>query len=1094
MPVKGLSAKSVKKKAARKAPGKAVGKAAAKPAGTAARAKAQAKPKTTAAKVGTPPRTAAKSAATKPKAAPRKLGKPQVARPKPAKAGTAPRWLTLPRPYDAEAAARGFDTWQAMLKDLPDRVLAKRLAAAGKQSGPRALLAALFGNSPFLAELALHEPATIDLLLTAGPDAALAQAVLALKTAAAKTREPEALAAPLRIAKRRAALSIGVADIAGLWSLEQITAALSDFAALSVDSAMMVLLRDAADRGDIVLPHPKDPCRDSGFVALGMGKLGARELNYSSDIDLIMLYDAEKVRYQGRRSALECYIRLTQGLVRLLHDRTEDGYVFRTDLRLRPDPGSFPVVVNVAEAEAYYESFGQNWERAAMIKARPVGGDLALGAAFVKHLVPYVWRKNLDYAAIEDIQSIKRQIHAHKGHAEVAVEGHNIKLGRGGIREIEFFAQTQQLISGGRDTRLRAPPTCDALRALVATDRLSQQSCDELIADYRYLRKVEHRLQMIHDEQTHTLPTEPAAFAQLSTFLGYDTPAAFRKEMRRVLERVKTYYDNLFAEAPALGSDAGALVFTGTDDDPETLATLREMGFSNPSEVADTVRGWHFGRYRAMRSERAREKLTAIMPQLMEAFSRTGSADTAFKRFDLFLSSLPAGVQLFSLLQANPEVLDTLAELLAAAPQLAEALAQNAALFDSLIEYAAHPAAFDHATLATSLQRQMQAARDFQDVLDWARRWTTELKLQVGIGLLRGNLDGVAAGAALSTIADVVLEDLLQKVEADFIAQHGRVAKSSIALVGFGRLGSHELTLESDLDLVLIFDCPENAKDSDGPRPLTPGLYFTRLCQRFINAITAMTGEGRLYEIDMRLRPSGGAGPIAISLATFADYQRKEAWTWEHMALTRARVICGDAGLGNRVAALRLEILTMKRDEKRLLANVASMRARMARHKPVNNPWDLKQQRGGLVDLEFILQYLLLRHGATTPAILQTNPLSALRELQAAKLLDTKTAGMLDDAARLYATLLAVSRMAGRDEAADPAQWPQALARRLPELLQEKDMAALTRRLVATQKTVHSQFNSLIDGPAQPHLALADSVNNDPSERTPEQTDDQDPS
>lgn len=1005
-----------------------------------------------------------------------------TARGKGASRAVAPVWKNLPRPHDQEAAVRGFETWAARLADLKDRALAKRLAAATARPGPKSLLAALFGNSPFLTDLALHEPETVDLLLAEGPEAALAQAVAALKTVAAKTKEAESLAQPLRIAKRRVALTTAVADIAGLWTLEQITGALSDFAGLSVDSALMVVLREAAERGDIALPHPKDPCRDCGFVALGMGKLGARELNYSSDIDLIMLYDADKVRYKGRRSALECYIRLTQQMVHLLHDRTEDGYVFRTDLRLRPDPGSFPVVVNVAEAESYYESFGQNWERAAMIKARPVGGDIALGARFVKHLVPYIWRKNLDYAAIEDIQSIKRQIHAHKGHAEIAVEGHNIKLGRGGIREIEFFAQTQQLISGGRDTRLRAPPTCEALRALVATERLSQRACDELIEDYRYLRKVEHRLQMIHDEQTHTLPTEATALAQLSTFLGYDKPAAFRREMLRVLDRVKKYYDGLFAEAPALGSDSGALVFTGTDDDPETLETLRQMGFSDPPEIAAMVRGWHFGRYRAMRSERAREKLTAIMPQLMEAFSRTGSADTAFKRFDHFLSSLPAGVQLFALLQANPDILDTLAEVLAAAPQLAEALAQNAALFDSLIEYAAHPAAFDLDALRLSLKRQMQAARDFQDVLDWARRWTTELKLQVGIGLLRGAVDGVAAGAALSAVADVVLENLLEKVEAEFVAQHGRVAKSSIALVGFGRLGSKELTLESDLDLVLIFDCPAKAKDSDGPRPLTPGLYFTRLCQRFINAITAMTGEGRLYEVDMRLRPSGGAGPIAISLAAFADYQRKEAWTWEHMALTRARVICGDAALAKRIDALRLDILAAKRDEKRLLANVASMRARMARHKPVNNPWDLKQQRGGLVDLEFILQYLLLRHGAAKPAILHPNPLAALHALRQAKLLESGPAETLATAARLYATLLAVSRMAGRDEASEPARWPPLLARRLPQLVKTKDMAALTRQLEAMQKTVHSLFDALVAEPAAPHLALADSVNNDPAE------------
>ena len=996
-------------------------------------------------------------------------------------------WSGLPRPFDTEAAARGFEHWADMLAEWPDRSLAKHLAAATKQppakteGGARTLLACLFGNSPFLTQLALDEPATVALLLDKGPDAAFEQAMQAVKDIVRGCDEPEALAAPLRQAKKRVALSIAVADIAGLWPLEKITGCLSDFASLSIDSAMAVLLRHAAAQGELKLPDAKkDPCRGSGFVALGMGKLGARELNYSSDIDLIMLFDQDVVRYTGRKTPLECFVRLTQQMFRLLHDRTEDGYVFRTDLRLRPDPGSTPVALSMAAAETYYESFGQNWERAAMIKARPVGGDIAAGTGFLQRLTPYVWRKNLDFAAIEDIHSIKRQIHAHKGHAEIAVEGHNIKLGRGGIREIEFFAQTQQLIAGGRDTRLRAAPTCEALRALVATERLSQAVCDELIADYRYLRRVEHRLQMIADEQTHTLPRD---IAHLACFLGEENPQAFRARLLAVLARVKRYYDDLFSEAPSLGSEAGSLVFTGTDDDPETLKTLSGLGFSDPPEIAAMIRGWHFGRYRAMRSERAREKLTAIMPHLLEAFSRTGSPDVAIRRFDQFLASLPAGVQLFALLQANPAVLDTLAEVLAAAPQLAETLSQNSALFDSLLEYAEHPPSFDAGTLAASLKRQLSAARDFQDVLDWTRRWTTELKLQVGIGLLRGTLDGVAAGDSLSRVADAVLAELLERVGDEFAVQHGKIRDMELALIGLGRLGSRELTLESDLDLVLIFDCPENAGESSGARPLSPGLYFARLCQRFINAITAMTGEGRLYEIDMRLRPSGGAGPIAIKLDAFADYQRNEAWTWEHMALTRARVVCGAPKLATRFEAVRQEILTAKRDDRRLLANVASMRARLAAQKQGKSIWDLKQSRGGLVDLEFILQYLLLRHGAMHPDILQANPLQALEAMARAGLLEAKTLRILRLAGPLYATLLAATRLAGREEAGDPALWPPALAKRLPQLVGDDNLAALSERLEDCQRQVHKLFVTLVEQPAAPYLSLADSLNQD-SNRT----------
>ncbi|QDO98291.1 bifunctional [glutamine synthetase] adenylyltransferase/[glutamine synthetase]-adenylyl-L-tyrosine phosphorylase [Ferrovibrio terrae] len=1050
MPANGLKAKSAKRKAAAPAPRKVTGKKAV-PKAKAPKKTPAAKPKVTA--------TAVKR--------------------------TTPPAGALPQPFDIDAASRGFAAWRDLLAGQKDKAMAKRLAALTAKGDGKNLLAAIFGNSPFLGDLCLHEPTTVLTLLESGPDKALAAALAELKTAARKAKTADDLALPLRIAKRQVALSIAAADITGRWSLEKITGSLSDFAAACVDHAFAALLHDAAEAGELVLPDKKNPCKGSGYFALGMGKLGARELNYSSDIDLIVLFDPEVATYTGRRSMLECFIKLTRQMVRLLHDRTEDGYVFRTDLRLRPDPGSFPVAVSTHEAEAYYESFGQNWERAAMIKARPIAGDLEAGAAFLKHLTPYVWRKNLDFAAIEDIHSIKRQIHAHRGHGEIAVEGHNIKVGRGGIREIEFFAQTQQLIAGGRDTRLRSPATCDALRALVETDRLTPEIRDELIGHYRYLRTVEHRLQMIDDEQTHTLPDDKDGLARLACFLGETDAKSFASKIRAVLTRVKGHYDDLFAESAPLGSEAGALVFTGTDDDPATLDTLRGLGFSAPSEIAAMIRGWHFGRYRAMRSERAREKLTAIMPQLLEAFSRTGNADVAFKRFDYFLSSLPAGVQLFALLQANPEVLDTLAEVLAAAPQLAEALAQNAALFDSLIEYAEHPASFERDSLVGSLQRQMQAARDFQDVLDWARRWTTELKLQVGIGLLRGGMDGQASGLALSTVADAVLADLLRHVTAEFVAQHGRIAKSAVALVGLGRLGSQELTLESDLDLVLVFDCPDTARQSDGARPLTPGLYFARLCQRLIAAITAMTGEGKLYEIDMRLRPSGGAGPIAIKLDAYADYLRKEAWTWEHMALTRARVICGldqskeEAALIQQIEKLRRDILTMKRDPNKLLADVAVMRRRMAEHRKVENPWDLKQVRGGLVDLEFIVQYLLLRHGRDKPAILLQQPLAVLDALRAARLLDAAQAKTLAEAGRLYATLLAAARLAGRDEASDPERWPPALAQRMPALVQEPDMPALTRRLVKMQAAVHGLFDTLVDTPAAPHLALADSLNSD---------------
>ncbi|WP_374634266.1 bifunctional [glutamine synthetase] adenylyltransferase/[glutamine synthetase]-adenylyl-L-tyrosine phosphorylase [Ferrovibrio sp.] len=963
--------------------------------------------------------------------------------------------------------ARGHEDWQDSLAELrqTDAKLAKSLTAEAAKSGAQKLLPALFGNSPYLTQLACAEPAAMLRLLQQGPDAAIAEAEAALNAAAKAAEQPEDLMQPLRQAKRRFALIIACADIAELWPLERVTGALSAFASRATDIAMAALLREAAGRGEIVLPHPDEPCKGSGFVALGMGKLGAHELNYSSDIDLIMLFDQEVAHYTGRKSALECFVRLTQGLVKLLSERTADGYVFRTDLRLRPDPGSTPVVLSMAAAETYYESFGQNWERAAMIKARPIAGDIEAGTGFLARLTPYVWRKNLDFAAIEDIHSIKRQIHAHRGHAEIAVEGHNLKLGRGGIREVEFFAQTQQLIAGGRDSRLRAPATIAALNALVATGRLEQAVCDALTEDYIYLRKVEHRLQMVNDEQTHTLPDNAAGIAAIAAFLGEPSADAFRKKLLATLTRVKTDYDQLFAEAPNLGSSQGSLVFTGADDDPDTLATLTRLGFTAPPEIAAMIRGWHFGRYRAMRSERAREKLTAIMPNLLEAFSRTGSPDTAIQFFDRFLARLPAGVQLFSLLQSNPLVLDIMAELLAAAPHLADTLADNPALFDSLLEYASTPPDYAPERLQASLARQLGSARDFQDVLDWTRRWTNELRLQIGIGLLRGNLDGETAGQHLSHVADTVLVELFRHVHAEFAQAHGHVPGEKIALLGMGRLGSRQLTLDSDLDLILLYEHGAKAEQSDGTRPLSPNLYFTRLCQRFINAITAMTGEGRLFEVDMRLRPSGNAGPIASTLDGFAAYQREEAWAWEHMALTRARVVFGPAAFAKKIEALRLSILSAPRDAAKLLHDVADMRQRLLSAKPGNSPWALKQWRGGLVDLEFIAQYLQLRHGNKHPAVLDPNPLAALALLAKAKCLPQAQAGKLIHAGRMMGSLLAAARLAG-EAAEKPEQWPPALARRLPGLFGAEDLAALTAQLQAAQQDVLAAFIALIETPA----------------------------
>ncbi|MET1026926.1 MAG: bifunctional [glutamine synthetase] adenylyltransferase/[glutamine synthetase]-adenylyl-L-tyrosine phosphorylase, partial [Dongiaceae bacterium] len=599
-------------------------------------------------------------------------------------------------------------------------------------AGTLALLDAIFGNSPFLGQCVLAESALFLDVVANGPDSVCSKVLQELRDVTAVTTDERDLMRMLRRAKRQAALLIAVADITGWWSLEQVTGALSDLAETTLQAAVGFQLRQLHAAGDILLPDPALPMRDCGLIVLALGKLGARELNYSSDIDLMILFEAEKVQYRGRKSVQECFVRLARNLVRLLQDVTEDGYVFRTDLRLRPDPGSTPLAISTLAAETYYEGMGQNWERAAMIKARQVAGDMTAGAQFQRSLQPFIWRKHLDFAAIQDIHSIKRQIHAVKGHREVAVAGHNIKVGRGGIREIEFFAQTQQLIWGGRLPELRVPATCAAIDVLVTLDKTKPAVAADLLSAYRYLRHVEHRLQMINDQQTQTLPDTESALNRLALFCGHADTADFSRVLLHHLGQVEDHYAELFEEAPSLGSSgatgAGNLVFTGTEDDPATVRTLQQMGFGDGGAVSALVRAWHHGRYRATRSARARELLTELMPQLLDQLAKTADPDTAFRRFDAFLRGLPAGVQLFSLLHANRNLLGLIAEVMGSAPLLADMVSHSPVLLDGVLSAGFFEAVPDRNHLRQDLVRQLAMGNDFQDSLDILRRWTKDLQ------------------------------------------------------------------------------------------------------------------------------------------------------------------------------------------------------------------------------------------------------------------------------------------------------------------------------------------------------------------------------
>jgi glutamate-ammonia-ligase adenylyltransferase len=916
------------------------------------------------------------------------------------------------------------------------------------------LLDAVFGNSPFLGRLAQREVGALGEYFAAGPHVVLNAAIL-LAQAVARADSEAAAMKDLRTAKRQAALNIAMADIAGIWDVNTVTAELTRFADACVGGALRFLLRAQAAHAGVSEVAEED----CGLTVLAMGKYGAFELNYSSDIDLVVFYDADKFPFAKRGDPRGAAVDIVRGLVKLLSETTSDGYVFRVDLRLRPDAGATQVAISTDAALDYYEAMGQNWERAAMIKARACAGDPETGAQFLAGLKPFIWRRYLDFAAIEDIQSIKRQIHAHVGHGEIAVAGHNIKLGRGGIREIEFFAQTQQLILGGRHPGLRVPSTQGALDALVKEGRVASQVAEELKRDYRYLRMLEHRLQMVEDQQTHSVPGDAAGLSHIACFMGHDNADAFRAELTRVLENVQRHYARLFESEPDLSSAEGNLVFTGVEEDPETLATLLAMGFQDAAHVSAAIRGWHHGRIRAMRGQRARELLTKLVPAILKALASATDPDVAFSQFDRFLSNLPSGVQLFSLFLARPQFLDLLARIVGATPRLAHYLARNPSIMDALLD------ADYLSRLPSRAELDAQFARvvvgSYEEQLDAARRFTREAIFRVGVQIVEGVAKAHQAGPALADIADCVIAGLLPRVEAEMAATAGRISGAGFSVVAMGKLGGREMTASSDLDLVFVYDVPEGIESSDGPKPLSPTLYFARLAQRLIAALTTATAAGTLYEVDMRLRPTGNKGPVAVSLKSFADYHASESWTWEHMALTRGLLVAGPRDLQARVAAEIRRRLVQTREPAAIINDARDMRARMAETFPGRNVWDLKHAPGGLVDIEFIAQTLQLVHAQHQPEILNTNTVAALFNLKAAGFLAAADADALITSAGLQHALTQVLRIA-LDETPDIEEATPGLKALLTRAAGEGSFAATQMRLAQMQTQTRDIFNRLL--------------------------------
>ena len=799
----------------------------------------------------------------------------------------------------------------------------------------RDLVAGAAGCSPYLAGLMERQTDWICSALQDAPEAALDAALHGLGGLGSDTLGPA-----LRQAKARVALLAGLADLGGVWPLETVTGALTRLADAAVHYALVTLVSDEIRRGKLPGARPEDAAQACGMSALAMGKMGAGELNYSSDIDLICLFDESRFEALEVQEARASFIKVVRRMTAMLSDLTAGGYVFRTDLRLRPDASVTPVCISMAAAEAYYEAQGRTWERAAFIKARACGGDFAAGTKFLNSLTPFVWRRHLDFAAIQDAHDMRLRIRDHKGlHGPVVLEGHNLKLGQGGIREIEFFTQTRQLIAGGRDPDLRQRGTVPGLAALAAKGWVTSEVAEELTAHYRAHREVEHRVQMVADAQTHALPATPEGFDRLARMMGEGDTGKLRKMLRERLDRVAELTEAFFA--------------------PGEVRATPEMG----AEMRAIVDGWRS--YPALRSERAVAIFKRVQPEVLGRLARAANPGEALRQFDGFLKGLPTGVQLFSLFEANPQLVDLIVDICGTAPGLAAYLSRNAGVLDAVIGgsfFAPWPGG---AELTLLLTRHLADIADYETKLGAARVWVKEWHFRIGVHHLRGLIDAAEAGREYADLAGAAIAAVWEPCRAEFARKHGSAPGRGAVVLGMGSLGAERLNAASDLDLLVIYDA-EGVENSDGPRPLATRAYYARLTQAFVTALTAPMAEGRLYEVDMRLRPSGRQGPVATALAGFRDYQMNEAWTWEHLALTRARAVAGETSLAADVETARRAVLAAKTDAARVLADTAEMRARIFAAKAPDGVWEAKIGPGRLQDIELLAQSLALR--AADPA------------------------------------------------------------------------------------------------------------------------------
>ncbi|MGN6689831.1 MAG: bifunctional [glutamine synthetase] adenylyltransferase/[glutamine synthetase]-adenylyl-L-tyrosine phosphorylase, partial [Sphingopyxis sp.] len=801
-------------------------------------------------------------------------------------------------------------------------------------SARQSALARLTANAPFLARLADLNPDDVSHFLADGTDAALTQV--------APPPGDDDIMPALRRWRGRLALLLALGDLSGEHDVATTTRLLAAFADRACDAALAAAFAERV---------PGEEPR--GLAVIALGKLGSHELNYSSDIDPILIFDPETLPRRSRDDPDEAAVRIARRMVEILSARTADGHVLRVDLRLRPHPEVTPIVVPESAAISYYESEALAWEQAAFIRSRASAGDRGLGESFLAAIQPFIWRRSLDFRQLKEIGAMSDRIRDHFSQGQAFGPGYDLKRGRGGIREIEFFAQVHQLIYGGRDPSLRVPATVDALAALAKAGRIDGEVAERLAGHYATLRRIEHRLQMIEDQQTHSLPTQAAALDAVARLDGFDDGAALLAALEPVTADVATCYDQLVVER---ATTAGL-----PRDEGELAGALMAMGFEPPDAAIRTIGEWRGGKLRALRSPAALDALETMLPELMKAIGAAPDPQATLVRFDKLVGGLPSAINFFHLLAAQPELAKIATRVLSLAPTLADALGARVELIEGLIDKRAFEAPATKTELLSEWAPGL-AGLDYERLLDRVRDRVGERRFAYGVQLIAGATDPMTIACGYSELAEAALQVLADATIAEFVTAHGRIEGSELVILALGRLGGRALTHASDLDLIYLFT-GDHLAESDGPRPLGATTYYNRLAQRVTAAMSVPTAAGKLYDVDTRLRPQGAQGPLVVTLDSFERYQREEAWTWEHMALLRARPVYGSDGAKADLHRIIDELLAAPRERGKLVRDAAEMRDKIAAHKPPKGSLDIKGGPGGLVDLEFAMQVTQLASG-----------------------------------------------------------------------------------------------------------------------------------